>query len=112
MNKADKSVKTAGKAAQRKAGRRQAGAARHQGRQSRAAKPAAKAQADPRKAAPAAADDAPVIALNLPPAKLSPAMAAYFKKCQDKLGFVPERAASPTPSTWPSSKPSSPCTTT
>jgi uncharacterized peroxidase-related enzyme len=41
------------------------------------------------KAQPAAADDAPVIALNLPPAKLSPAMAAYFKKCQDKLGFVP-----------------------
>src|SRR6187401_3756337 len=37
----------------------------------------------------AIADDAPVIALNLAPAKLSPAMAAYFKKCQDKLGFVP-----------------------
>jgi uncharacterized peroxidase-related enzyme len=36
-----------------------------------------------------AADDAPVIALDLPPAKLSPAMEAYFKKCQDKLGFVP-----------------------
>jgi uncharacterized peroxidase-related enzyme len=36
-----------------------------------------------------AADDAPVIALNLPPAKLSPAMAAYFKKCEDRLGFVP-----------------------
>ena len=35
------------------------------------------------------ADDQPVIALKLPPAKLSPAMAAYFKKCQDKLGFVP-----------------------
>ncbi len=35
------------------------------------------------------ADDAPIIALNLPPTKLSPAMAAYFKKCQDKLGFVP-----------------------
>ena len=34
-------------------------------------------------------DDVPVIALNLAPAKLSPAMAAYFKKCQDKLGFVP-----------------------
>ena len=31
----------------------------------------------------------PVIALNLAKAKLSPAMAAYFKKCQDKLGFVP-----------------------
>ena len=37
----------------------------------------------------AVADDVPVIALNLEPAKLSPAMAAYFKKCQDKLGFVP-----------------------
>jgi uncharacterized peroxidase-related enzyme len=36
-----------------------------------------------------AADDAPIIALKLPAAKLSPAMAAYFKKCQDKLGFVP-----------------------
>jgi uncharacterized peroxidase-related enzyme len=36
-----------------------------------------------------AADDAPIIALNLPMAKLSPAMAAYFKKCQEKLGFIP-----------------------
>ncbi len=36
-----------------------------------------------------AADDAPVIALNLPPGKLSPAMQAYFKKCEEKLGFVP-----------------------
>ncbi|HET7849115.1 MAG TPA: peroxidase-related enzyme [Pseudolabrys sp.] len=35
------------------------------------------------------ADDAPVIALNLPPVKLSPAMAAYFRKCEEKLGFVP-----------------------
>jgi uncharacterized peroxidase-related enzyme len=34
-------------------------------------------------------DDRPVIALDLPPAKLSPAMAAYFKKCEEKLGFVP-----------------------
>jgi uncharacterized peroxidase-related enzyme len=41
------------------------------------------------KFAPALADDVPVIALNLEPVKLSPAMAAYFKKCQDKLGFVP-----------------------
>ena len=38
---------------------------------------------------PAAPDDRPVIALNLPPVKLSSAMNAYFKKCQDKLGFVP-----------------------
>jgi uncharacterized peroxidase-related enzyme len=37
----------------------------------------------------AVADDVPVIGLNLEPAKLSPAMTAYFKKCQDKLGFVP-----------------------
>ena len=35
------------------------------------------------------ADDVPLIALNLEPGKLSPGMAAYFKKCQDKLGFVP-----------------------
>jgi uncharacterized peroxidase-related enzyme len=41
------------------------------------------------KPAPAVADDVPVIALNLPAAKLSPAMSAYFKKCQDRLGFVP-----------------------
>jgi uncharacterized peroxidase-related enzyme len=45
--------------------------------------------AKPAMAAPAARDDAPVIALNLPAGKLSPAMIAYFKKCQDKLGFVP-----------------------
>jgi uncharacterized peroxidase-related enzyme len=41
------------------------------------------------KPAAVVADDMPVIALNLEPVKLSPAMAAYFKKCQDKLGFVP-----------------------
>ena len=50
-----------------------------------------RAKAAPSKTAapPPAADDAPIIALNLPPAKLSPAMAAYFKKCEEKLGFVP-----------------------
>src|SRR5262249_43156697 len=37
---------------------------------------------------PTTPDDAPIIALKLEAAKLSPAMAAYFKKCQDKLGFV------------------------
>ncbi|HEY5378166.1 MAG TPA: peroxidase-related enzyme [Pseudolabrys sp.] len=31
----------------------------------------------------------PIIALELPAGKLSPAMAAYFRKCQDKLGFIP-----------------------
>src|SRR5476649_2297320 len=56
------------------------------------AKPVAKSAAPKPiafKPAPAVADDVPVIALNLEPAKLSPAMAAYFKKCQEKLGFVP-----------------------
>jgi uncharacterized peroxidase-related enzyme len=38
---------------------------------------------------PGSADDIPVLALNLPVAKLSPAMAAYFRKCEEKLGFVP-----------------------
>jgi len=52
-----------------------------------AAKPAIKSV--PLKPVLATTDDAPVIALNLPQAKLSPAMSAYFKKCQDKLGFVP-----------------------
>jgi uncharacterized peroxidase-related enzyme len=39
---------------------------------------------------PAAADDDIVLtALKLPPQPLSPEMAAYFAKCQEKLGFVP-----------------------
>ncbi len=38
---------------------------------------------------PAAPDDTPVISLDLPAGRLSPAMEAYFRKCQDKLGFVP-----------------------
>lgn len=36
-----------------------------------------------------APDDKPVIALDLPPAELSPGMARYFDKCAEKLGFVP-----------------------
>lgn len=43
----------------------------------------------PAKAIAQAPDDQPPIALDLGPAKLSPEMAAYFQKCQDKLGFVP-----------------------
>ena len=38
---------------------------------------------------PAVPDDQPIIALDLGPANLSPAMQAYFQKCQDKLGFIP-----------------------
>ena len=34
-------------------------------------------------------DDARVMALDLPPGTLSPAMQAYFDKCREKLGFVP-----------------------
>jgi uncharacterized peroxidase-related enzyme len=45
--------------------------------------------------APAAArdagarDDIEITALDLPPAPLTPAMEAYFAKCEEKLGFVP-----------------------
>jgi uncharacterized peroxidase-related enzyme len=34
-------------------------------------------------------DDSRVMALDLPAGTLSPAMQAYFQKCQEKLGFVP-----------------------
>ena len=37
----------------------------------------------------AAGDDTKIIALDLPPGKLSLAMQAYFDKCTEKLGFVP-----------------------
>jgi uncharacterized peroxidase-related enzyme len=76
MNKIDKSIKAAGKAV--KSALRSKPAAK-----SAAAKPI------PLKTVAPAVDDAPVIALKLPMAKLTPAMSAYFKKCQDKLGFVP-----------------------
>jgi uncharacterized peroxidase-related enzyme len=49
-------------------------------RANRAAKPRASA---------AAGDDTEIIALKLPPQPLSPEMAAYFAKCEEKLGFVP-----------------------
>jgi uncharacterized peroxidase-related enzyme len=39
-------------------------------------------------ASAAAGDDDKIIALSLPPTKLSPAMQAYFDKCTEKLGFV------------------------
>jgi uncharacterized peroxidase-related enzyme len=37
----------------------------------------------------AARPDTEVMALKLPPARLSPAMAAFFTSCEQKLGFVP-----------------------
>jgi uncharacterized peroxidase-related enzyme len=53
-------------------------------------KKAAARRATPARRAPAAAhDDTEITALNLPPEKLSPEMQAYFSKCEEKLGFVP-----------------------
>ena len=46
-------------------------------------------RAKPPRASPAAGDDTAIIALQLPPQPLSPDMAAYFAKCEEKLGFVP-----------------------
>jgi hypothetical protein len=46
------------------------------------------AKAKPRPSA-AAGDDTKITALTLVPATLSPDMAAYFAKCEEKLGFVP-----------------------
>src|ERR1700692_3656045 len=48
----------------------------------------ADAKAKPRPSA-AAGDDTKITALTLEPAPLSPDMAAYFAKCEEKLGFVP-----------------------
>ena len=42
----------------------------------------------------AAQDDTVITALDLAAAPLSPAMQAYFAKCQEKLGFVPNVLAS------------------
>jgi AhpD family alkylhydroperoxidase len=95
MNKTNKSTKIAGKAAVAKPSENKPALHTIKGGKpapakspKSTAKPGA-AKSIPLKAALAAADDMPVIALNLPMAKLSPAMASYFQKCQDKLGFVP-----------------------
>src|SRR6202161_1338783 len=53
-------------------------------RSSKTASSSAKAQPSA-----AASDDTAITALALPPAPLSPEMAAYFAKCEEKLGFVP-----------------------
>jgi uncharacterized peroxidase-related enzyme len=54
----------------------------------RSNKPPAARQAKARPSA-AAGDDTAITALSLEPAPLSPEMAAYFGKCEEKLGFVP-----------------------
>lgn len=84
MPKANKSAKPAGKTPAAKPGRSKPVLHAIKGGRTAPSKPASL------KPVPVtAADDVPVIALNLEPAKLSPTMVAYFKKCQDKLGFVP-----------------------
>ncbi len=55
---------------------------------SAAAKESAARSGDDRQSA-AAGDDIDIIALDLDQAPLSDAMAAYFRKCDEKLGFVP-----------------------
>jgi uncharacterized peroxidase-related enzyme len=59
----------------------------------KAAKTAAKLRPDPTKrarvATAGASDDREVTALKLKGAKLTPAMADYFKLCEEKLAFVP-----------------------
>ncbi len=55
----------------------------------RSSKTAAAGRAAKARAGAAAADDTTITALDLPAVKLSPDMAAYFAKCEEKLGFVP-----------------------
>jgi uncharacterized peroxidase-related enzyme len=43
----------------------------------------------PARPSAAAGDDTEITALSLEPAPLTPEMAAYFAKCEEKLGFVP-----------------------
>jgi uncharacterized peroxidase-related enzyme len=87
MAKTNKSVKAAGKAA---AGRNKPALRAIKGGKAAPAKSVPmKSAGSAAKTVPPSADDVPVIALSLPAGKLSPAMTAYFKKCQDKLGFVP-----------------------
>jgi uncharacterized peroxidase-related enzyme len=58
-------------------------------KQNNKANPAkAKSQTKPRASA-AAGDDTEITALKLAAGKLSPEMEAYFAKCEEKLGFVP-----------------------
>ena len=55
----------------------------------RSSPPARKDRAQTRRAPATEGDDTVITALKLPPAPLAPEMAAYFAKCEEKLGFVP-----------------------
>jgi uncharacterized peroxidase-related enzyme len=89
MPKTNKSAKAAGKTTPAKASEDLPVLRAIKGGKASAPKSPAKSGPAKQAVTAAVADDMPVISLNLAPAKLSPAMTAYFKKCQDKLGFVP-----------------------
>jgi uncharacterized peroxidase-related enzyme len=55
----------------------------------KATKAVAKRRSRSARPGPVAANEAEIMALKLRPAGLSPSMAAYFKLCEEKLGFVP-----------------------
>jgi uncharacterized peroxidase-related enzyme len=59
------------------------------GRSAAAVKSKTAAKVKPPAAVTPPRDDTPAIALDLGPANLSDSMRAYFQKCQDKLGFIP-----------------------
>jgi uncharacterized peroxidase-related enzyme len=52
-------------------------------------KAASSNRASKSRASATAGDDTAITALKLAPEKLSPDMAAYFAKCEEKLGFIP-----------------------
>jgi uncharacterized peroxidase-related enzyme len=86
MRKANRAAKAVGKSGKSRPAAKPAAALRAiKGGKASLAKSAARPLPHPA----AAPDDRPMTALNLPPAKLSPAMSAYFRKCEEKLGFVP-----------------------
>jgi uncharacterized peroxidase-related enzyme len=83
MTRTAKSSKRSNPAAPKRAALRNAGSGT---KRSAAKKGAARAPAAERQTA---RDDVDITALDLVPAPLSPAMEAYFRKCEEKLGFVP-----------------------
>ncbi len=62
---------------------------RHKDRHKHRHQAASNKPASKPRAAATAGDDTTITALSLRPEKLSPEMAAYFAKCEEKLGFVP-----------------------
>ena len=87
--KAAPAPSAAAKPVRKAAPARVAGAVRAAGKASGAAGSGAAPGADVPPTVIRAPDDAPAIALDLPPAELDAATRAYFDKCLEKIGFVP-----------------------